>query len=145
MRRLALAMFACMATCGCGRATAGPPKLQTMPIKGTITLDGQPLAGADVTFIVGALPDTFAGRTKDDGTYELQGLSGREANLNGACKVTVSRLAKRDGSPLGPDETPADAGAVEQLPPKYSRYDATTLTATVAPTGGTFDFALTSR
>jgi hypothetical protein len=145
MKRLALVMLGCVATCGCGKASAGPPKLQTIPITGKVTLDGNPLAGADVTFIVGALPETFAGRTKDDGTYELQGLAGREANLNGTCKVTISRLAKRDGSPLAADETPADAGAVEQLLPRYSRYDATTLSATVAPTGGTFDFALTSR
>jgi hypothetical protein len=137
--------LACLAVCGCGRSSAKAPQIQTMPVKGTVTLDGKPLAGADVTFIAGAPPTTFAGRTKEDGTYELQGLAGRETSLSGSCKVTVSRLVKRDGLPLAADETPADAAAVEQLPPKYSRYDATTLTANVVSSGGAFDFALTSR
>jgi len=132
------------AVCGCSRSS-GPPKVQAMPVKGTVTLDGKPLAGADVVFSVADPPAVFAGRTKDDGGYELHGLAGRESALKGACKVTISRLVKPDGSPLAPDEAPANASATEQLPPRYSQFGATKLSATVGAEGGTFDFPLTTK
>ncbi len=139
------AAILCLATCGCGKAGASAPQLQELPVNGTVTLDGKPLAGAEIVFMTGEPPAAFAGKTKDDGAYRLQTVAGREATCQGACKVTISRLVKPDGSPLGPEETPADAGAVEQLPAKYSRFDQTTLSATVAAGGTTVDFALTSR
>lgn len=139
-----LAALVCAAACGCGKAS-GPPKVQTMPVKGKVTLDGKPLAGAAVVFSVVYPPVVFAGRTQDDGTYELQGLAGGESSLAGNYKVTISRMVKPDGSPLGADEAPANVGATEQLPARYSQIDATKLSADVAAGGGTFDFDLTSK
>lgn len=133
----------CMAICGCGRSTV--PNIQTLPVKGTITLDDKPLVGANVVFMTFEPPAAFIGTTKEDGTYQLQGPEGRAANLKGSCKVTVSRMVKPDGSLLAPGELPAMVQAVEQLPAKYSRLEATTLAQTVAPEGGTYDFKLTSR
>jgi hypothetical protein len=145
MKSVLLSAAACLAICGCSRSSAAPPEVQLLPVKGTVTLDGQALPGADVVFFAGDPPLAFAGRTKDDGSYELQGLAGKEAALQGTCKVTISRMVKPDGSTVGADETPADSGAAERLPAKYSSYAATTLTATVAPSGATCDFALTSK
>jgi hypothetical protein len=54
-------------------------------------------------------------------------------------------MVKPDGSLLAPGELPAMVQAVEQLPAKYSRLEATTLAQTVAPEGGTYDFKLTSK
>ncbi|HVA49093.1 MAG TPA: hypothetical protein VNH11_22210 [Pirellulales bacterium] len=133
------------ALCGCNSSSAGPPQLEAFPVKGVVTLDGKPLPGAEVVFMTGEPPTICAGRTNDDGSYELHGLAGRDGALQGACKVTISRRVKPDGTPLGPDEAPANVGAAEQLPPKYSRYDASTLSANVPADGGTFDFALTSN
>ncbi|HEV7222547.1 MAG TPA: hypothetical protein VGN42_07585 [Pirellulales bacterium] len=129
--------------CGCGRAAA--PKSQTLPVKGTVTLDGKPLSGANVVFLVADPPAAFVGTTKDNGTYELQGAEGRAASLRGNCKVTVSRMVKPDGSRLAPGEMPAMVFATEELPPKYSRLDSTVLMKTVPAEGGTFDFALESK
>lgn len=141
-RRMALVVY--LVICGCGRSAA-VPKLQTLPVKGTVTLDGKPLAAADVVFMTFDPPAAFVGTTQDDGTYQLQGPEGREAFLKGSCKVTVSRMVKPDGSPLAPGELPAMVEAVEQLPPKYSRLEATVLAETLTPEGGTFDFKLTSQ
>jgi hypothetical protein len=143
MKRWRLAVLVCAAVCGCGKS--GPPTVQTMPVKGKITLDGKPLAGAEVVFSVVDPPAVFAGRTKEDGTYELQGLAGTESSLAGDCKVTVSRMVKPDGSPLGAGEAPANVGATEQVPAKYSQIDTTTLSKNVPPGGGSFDFDLTSK
>ncbi|HUY89061.1 MAG TPA: hypothetical protein VMV10_10030 [Pirellulales bacterium] len=145
MRNSFTAAVVCLAICGCGKGGPGRPKLSDLPIKGVVTLDGKPLAGADVVFMGGEPPAVLAGKTKDDGSYQLQTAAGGEANVPGNCKVTISRLVKPDGSPLAADETPADAGAVEQLPGKYSRFDRTTLTATLTSAEATIDFPLTTQ
>jgi hypothetical protein len=135
----------CMVACGCGKGGAGAPDIRQLPVKGTVTFDGQPLAGADVVFMTGFPPAAFGARTNDDGTYQLQTIAGREAECQGDCKVTISRMIKPDGSPLAPGETPANVGAVEELPAKYSQFERTTLSATVAGGEATIDFALTSK
>ena len=144
MKRWVSGAVICLAICGCGRSAA-VPKIQTLPVKGTVTLDGKPLSGANVLFMTFDPPAAFVGTTKDDGMYELQGPEARAASLKGACRVTVSRMLKPDGSPLAPGELPAIVHAIEQLPPKYSQLATTELTATVDPAGGTFDFPLASK
>jgi hypothetical protein len=133
-----------LAICGCARSPT-IPKIETLPVKGTVTLDGKPLAGAIVIFMTVDTPAAYVGTTKEDGTYELQGPEGRAASLKGHCQVTASRMVKPDGSPLAPGELPAIVGAVEQLSPKYASLEATTLSANVDATGGTFDFPLTAN
>lgn len=145
MKLLQTAAVVCLLTCGCSKGGPGAPNIKELPVKGTVTLDGQPLAGAEVVFMTAEPVAAFAAKTKDDGSYQLQTIAGREAACQGTCKVTISRMIKPDGSLLGPDETPANAGAAEQLPAKYSQYSQTTLSATVAAEGATVDFALTSK
>lgn len=144
MKLVQIAALICLAVCGCGRS-AKSPKVQVLPVKGTVTLDGKPLSGANVVFMTADPPAAFVGMTQEDGTFQLQGAEGRAANCQGPCQVTISRLAKSDGSPLAPGEMPALVGAVEQLPSKYSQFGETTLSANVGAEGGTFDFPLTSQ
>lgn len=144
MRFLLIAVLLTSLVSGCQKSK-GPAKIAAVPVKGTVTLDGKPLADADVVFIPTESPAAFVGRTGGDGVYVLQGAAGSESGLKGACKVTISRMAKPDGSSLAPDEAPANVGATEQLPPKYSQFDLTTLSATVAAEGGTFDFPLVTN
>ncbi len=144
MKAWRLGAIICLALSGCGRS-ATAPKIQTLPVKGTITLDGKPLAGANVLFMTSDPPAAFVGTTNEVGAYQLQGPEGRAASLQGNCKVTVSRMVKPDGSLMAPGELPAMVQAVEQLPPKYSQLETTTLAKTLSPEGGTFDFELTSK
>jgi len=139
-----IAVVVCTALCGCNRSPA-VPNVQTLPVTGTVTLDGQPLAGAAVIFMLPDPPAPFFATTKEDGTYQLQAPEARAALLKGACKVTISRWIKPDGSKLAEGEMPATVGAIEQLPPKYSMPNATELSADVPEGGGTFDFPLTSK
>jgi hypothetical protein len=144
MNRWHIAAIVCLAACGCGKA--GVPKIQELPITGKVTLDGMPLSGADVLFLRAADPPAvLAAKTKDDGSYQLQTVAGGQSPIQGSCKVTISRLVKPDGSPLAAADVPADAGAVEQLPARYSRFAVSTLSAIVAADGATIDFPLTSR
>jgi hypothetical protein len=145
MRNFPSAAIIVLALCGCGKSGVAPA-IRELPITGKVTLDGMPLPGADVLFLTASDPPAvLAAKTKDDGSYQLQTAARQEAPLQGNCKVTISRLVKPDGSPLAAEEMPADAGAVEQLPAKYSRFDISTLSAIVAAEGATIDFPLTSR
>ncbi len=121
--------------------------MKTLPVMGKVTLDGKPLAGADVLFTLTNPPLTYFATTKDDGTYQLQGPEGREASLKGRCTVTISRMVKPDGSPLdlAAGELPAMVGAIEQVPQKYSMPGASELSVDVPEGGGTFDFDLKSK
>jgi len=139
-----LALVVCAALCGCSR-TAAVPKVQTLPVTGKVTLDGKPLAGANVVFMISDPPTAFFATTKDDGTYQLQAPEDRAALLKGACKVTISRMVKPDGSPMAEGEMPAMVQAVEQLPQRYSMLATSQLTADVPEGGGTFDFPLESK
>ncbi len=141
---LRTALVVCLALCGCGRS-APVVDIQTLPVTGKVTLDGEPLAGAAVIFVVGEPPATFFATTQADGAYALQGRKELAEKLQGTCKVTVSRMVKPDGSPLAEGEMPTDVQAVEQLPEKYSMLHATELEADVTPAGGAFNFELTSK
>lgn len=139
----ALGMLVCWAVCGCGRPS-GPPQVLSLPITGAVTLDGQPLSGAEVLFITPD-PAAFSGRTKDDGVYQLEAVAGKKAVCKGPCKVTISHFVKPNGEALAEGELPANVAAAEGLPPKYSNLSATVLTAEVPEAGGRFDFKLTSK
>ncbi|HQU41268.1 MAG: hypothetical protein B7Z73_03230 [Planctomycetia bacterium 21-64-5] len=133
----------CCFVCGCGKST-GPPKALIIPVTGTVTLDGKPLPGADVTFIPSQGIGAFTGRTNDDGSYQLEGLVGAKAKCQGKCGVRISRMLKPDGSLPSPDEPPANVGATESLPERYSSASTTELSAEVPEGGGKFDFPLKS-
>ena len=145
MRAFLLAALVCLTTSGCGRSS-GPPNAQSVPVKGVVALDGKPLAGADVVFMTSGMPPiVLAATTKEDGGYQLQSVRPGGGELAGSYKVTISRMVKPDGSALGPDETPANVGAIEQLPAKYSSFEQTVLTQAVSAEGGSFDFPLESK
>ncbi|HVA49165.1 MAG TPA: carboxypeptidase-like regulatory domain-containing protein [Pirellulales bacterium] len=144
MKSCRFVMVLGMLVVGCGKRSAGPPVVATLPIQGRVTLDGKPLAGADVVFMPVDAPLVFAGTTKEDGSYQLAGLAGK-ATCKGNCRVTISRMLKPDGSPPPPGEPPAISFAVESLPPRYSMANSTELSANVPEGGGTFNFPLKSK
>jgi hypothetical protein len=142
MKHLRVATIVGLLLCGCGKSQA-PPQIEALPITGTVTLDDKPLPGAEVVFQTPDSPAVFAATTKEDGTYQLQSLAGK-ANCKGKCKVTISRKLTRDGNPVPPGEPPANSGAVESLPQRYSQAAVTELSADVPEGGGKFDFPLKS-
>lgn len=148
-----LMMAMLMVAVGCSSGVPAPPNLApTVPVSGTVTLDGKPLAGANITFV----PETQAGfkgaigRTDDSGKYELNtdvgGGKSSKGAIPGKYRITVSRLVKPDGTPLPPDfkEPPMNVGAVESIPMKYFQGD-TLLSYEVPAAGGTYEIQLTSK
>lgn len=133
------------AASGCGAKPAAA--LVDVPVSGVVTLDGAPLAGAMVYF-QSSDPAAFAslaGMTDESGLYRLKTVTPQTSAFSGAYQVSISRMLKPDGSSLGPNEMPANVGATESLPPKYSMIGQSQLKADVPAEGGTFDFPLTAK
>lgn len=126
----------------------------TVPLSGTVKLDGQPLANATLTFVPasGATEVDAGAETDETGRYEIKSDGGRaEGAKPGSYRVVVSRLVRPDGTvaQLTPDKSPMELMVTEQaketVPAKYSDFMRTTLQAQVPEQGGTQDFELTSR
>ena len=87
---------------GCGRSDG------LASVKGTVLLDGKPLAGAQVQFTVEGQPPSY-GRTDADGNYELS----RTRSVTGAT-IGTNRVIVRTFRDLGNRILP------ETLPARYN-------------------------
>lgn len=141
---------------GCGE-TGDRPK--TVDVSGTVTLDGDPVEGAEVNFFSARANFLASGMTDKDGKYSLY-----QGAAVGENKVWISKdTSKTELTPLGmdPAENPeadvvqieAAAGTEmeaevkgEQFPAKFSNPDQTVLKYSV-PEGGAEDanFKLTKE
>jgi hypothetical protein len=149
-RLLPVILMATMLGCG------GPsgPKLPTpVKVKGAVAMDSQPLSNAMVYFVPEggkSMGNGATGITDASGAYELVTVVGK-SKLTGAIpgnyRVWISRLVGPDGTAVAPNSEvpPADLGAIESLPTRYSDLSMTELRASVTPDGGTIDFSVTSR
>jgi hypothetical protein len=86
-----------MATAGCG--SSGP---QVAPVHGRVTLDGQPLANADITFQPEGAQRASIGRTNNEGRYELAYKLGQTGAIVGkhTVNVEVSEELVRNPPPI---------------------------------------------
>jgi hypothetical protein len=130
---------------GCSAKSPGPA------VEGVVTLDGQPLANANVQFIPQGetLGQAGFGKTDDAGRF-LIGPAGskQRGTAPGEYKIVISKYVKPDGSDYipKPDEDPMLGNYKELLPPAYSDPSRSALTANV-PDGGTknLEFKLNSK
>ena len=78
---------------GCGQS--GP---EVAPVSGRVTLDGQPLASADVSFQPEGAQRASSGRTNTDGRYQLMFKRGQPGALVGehTVRISVSREIVRN-------------------------------------------------
>lgn len=135
-------------TAGCSRDHRYDSLPELVPVTGTVTLDGKPLAKANLTFIpVGSTKgQTCRGLTDEKGRYEAMVTEDHKGLPVGEFRVVCNKWVMSDGSdlPAGTTAPPWEIGANELLPPRYSDETRTQLQATVPPAGGTIDFALKS-
>jgi hypothetical protein len=142
-----------LAAVGCG--SRGPA---VQMVEGVVTLDGEPLAGATVSFSPagskGALP--AAGLTGADGTFRLNAVHGAASGGGttvGEYVVTVTKDEVTDAGGSGPldgdDLPPYKPPVVKHLVPEaYSSASKSPLRATVVAgknSGDGFRFELTSK
>ena len=154
---LSFVAAACLFIVGCGGGSDGP---DTHPVTGLVTLDGEPVADATVTFSGGTPQTTSFGKSDADGRYTLKTASMQNGTVIGTHRVTVTKTERPDAasdpannSP-GFDETydPAAASNNQPLPEdkslipeKYAARATSELTAEIVEGENTVDLALTSE
>ncbi|MEX2176600.1 MAG: hypothetical protein WD872_19700 [Pirellulaceae bacterium] len=111
-------------------------------------MDGQPLEGANVTFVPLSTAEGQGGTGGTDaaGKYEVMHFRAGKGVEPGQYKVVISKLVMQDGSPIPPGtESAAELSTKDAVPPQYSDYNQSKLQATVEAGGKPIDFALTSK
>jgi hypothetical protein len=103
-------------------------------VRGTVTLDGQPLAHAFVVFSPTQSGTTSYGKTDADGRYEMMFKDNEPGAWIGENLVRISTFDLGTGGKAGPRE---------RVPVVYNQK--TTLKANVRPGENTFDFDLKSN
>jgi hypothetical protein len=132
---------------GCSSADDSPlPEPELQPVKGKVTIQGQPLAQAVVTFLqVDEKGTTAVAETGEDGSYEPSHLL-RPGAAAADYKVAISYLEGTDGMVygLGPRSGLAKPygmiTAKERIPEEWSNLGKTTQRVTVPIGGGEFNF-----
>lgn len=145
---LVLPLFAILAVVGCG----GGNQLKTNKVSGTVTLDGQPVEGANLGFSpVNTSEGTPAGgRTDAAGRYRLQTPLGKAdaGTTPGRYKVTISK-AKMVGTGQfrtgDQGKRVEDQQSVQLMPAKTADIKTTDIEVTVENKGeNVFNFDLKS-
>ena len=137
---------------GCG------PKEKRSGVTGTVTMDGKPVDGAQITFtpVTGNPSNEAYGRTDKEGKYSLRGLIGGEKTgaLTGQYKVTIMKKMSVDSGKKQPDIYPDENGKPKMvpvliekdvLPVIYSDLNKTPLTATISEVSAVLDFNLDAK
>ena len=162
-RRLCLwcTMVVVAALLAVGCQPEGPSHPPTYGVTGTVTLDGNPVEGATVTFVPGQTGDPAVGTTDASGKYSLKSFGSEDGATPGEYQVTVTKFdfAEAGGGSGGNDaEMPDDYGGAaaggegaddsgkNALPAKYAIAAESGLSATVTEDASqnVFDLALES-
>lgn len=135
---------------GCGKKADSRPK--TAAVSGIITMNGQPVADADVVFQPAGQSPAATGRTDGDGNYQLTTFQSDDGAVPGQYLVSVTKYDRPAESAsssseeyVPPTAASAQASAAPKnlLPEKYASPKTSTLTATVQDgQENQFDFKL---
>ena len=139
---------------GCG------PRVVRYPVEGVVTLDGEPVKGASITFMPRGKGRPGIGETDADGRFALREAGMHDGVPPGDYDVLVMLAlwskAKTTKIPTGPpDENgkPTDLVEVVEVPPyvtkwivpeRYSQRESSGLSASVKASARDLAFALTS-
>ena len=133
-REFRLLLLALVTVAGCESTAEGP---RTYAVTGEVTLDGQPVAGADVAFLPStSTPDATPAQavTDETGRFEVvtlfdQGRTSQAGMTAGTYGVQITQL-KRPPPSAGLSQPPRN-----MLPQKYASPATSGLSATVVPDG----------
>ena len=148
---------------GCSRGRQYPP---THSVSGVVTVEGQPVADAIVSFLPDDGQNPANGSTDASGRYELTSFTRGDGAMEGSFRVTIVKYEKEgEDKPAASAEKPAaeaeseetgnedyvpagmvvsqyDTGPKNLLPKQYADQQKTPLTATVSPEENSIDFNL---
>jgi len=119
-------------------------KMATYPVEGTVTLDGQPVAGGSVLFRPAQGP-IATGKVDEQGRFQLRTYGEADGAVAGRHAVRLVPPDKKFD--VAPDELEfiTDGESLRQPPPfpaKYLAFETSGLTADVKEDDNRFDFEL---
>ena len=138
-------LVALLSVGGCGDAAAVRSK--TVPVTGTVTRGGKPVANAQVNFTTKGAARNGTGQTDAQGKFTLGTFGNSDGTVVGDHIVTVSKAAAAAAAtsnmPPKPEDLAKSAGggemtagkADDSIPAKYADPKQTTLKATVKGDG----------
>lgn len=124
-------VVACVATGALVAGCSSGNGVVVAKVRGTVTLDDQPLRDAEVRFQPASGRPSF-GRTGADGSYQLLYTVSRAGAVVGPCDVTISTAIEDDSGRVAP----------ERVPSRY--FEPGALSVEVKPRGNVHNFDLTS-
>lgn len=137
-------------TAGCGGGASGPPLAK---VTGVVTLDGNPVEGATISFVPKGEGAMSLALTDPEGKFAMRTAAGKEGAVVGDHTITVSLSVTTGGGATGSADdlappqsfeggAPAEAPKTLFLvPEKYGSPTTSGLTVTV-PSGGLSDYAV---
>ncbi len=135
---MALAAAVCLAVAG-GCASSGEEDFpETVPVKGKVSMAGQPLPKGSISFIPNAGRPATA-LIQPDGTYVLSTFKEKDGAVPGRFRVTITATTAEPNQMPRPGEPPPK----NLVPKKYNRPETSGLTAEVEKKDNKdFDFDL---
>jgi len=127
---LCLPLLAITTTSGCG----GRSLPKTVPAEGVVTLDGNPVADATLTFISESHIYHSTGNTNAEGKFAMRAFPEKTGAVPGSYKVEISKSVQGTASSTNPDE-PVTLNLRNELPGKYASMVTSGLTASVSEEG----------
>jgi hypothetical protein len=148
-----LAALLLLAIAGCG---GGSEQLEVVPVSGVVMYKGNPVSGAQVSFVAEGSPRPATGVTNDKGEFQLSTYDVNDGAVPGEHTITVAKfqsqaaaaapamdsreMLSRPGSMLdGYRQTVGDPrtakGPQSELPEKYSKPESSGLKETVKKDG----------
>lgn len=95
---------------GCGGENLNRPPVYK--VSGKVTLQGSPVAGADITFVNKEANRSSFGRTNQAGEYQLSTFGANDGALEGKHDVAIMKIA-----PIAPTAALPDVESQEYQPP----------------------------
>lgn len=148
---------------GCG----GPSNPTTYKVTGVVTLDGEAVEGANVSFVPRDTKSGLSaatGTTNAAGKYELTSFVANDGAMPGDFDIKVAKYVSKDGKvqeiPDADAKQPDGSQGMQGysinpntpvqvfknvLPPKYENQNSSELKYTVKSPGGTFDIPLKKK
>lgn len=136
------AFLACLVTClaaGCG---GSGDQLETAPVSGTVSYNGELLKIGSLLFVPEDGGPSAQGKIEEDGSYTMGTYTATDGAILGKHKVMITAMTSEGGSGLPEDAVDGNAGAVSIIPEHYGDLENSGLFVVVVAGDNERDFEL---